>query len=114
MLADARAREHMGEEQALVDLGAALVALAMSGLRVALGAGRDQPGDELRRGVDEVVEPPERRAALRQAIVDLLDMSGEKGFARRVRVRQQRLRSRPFRLVPPRLRRQPPKESRRA
>ena len=114
MLADARAREHMGEEQALVDLGAVLVALPMSGLRVDLGARRNQPGDELRRGVDEVVEPPERRAALRQAIVDKFDMSGEKRLARRVRVRQQRLRRRPFRFVPPGLRRQPPKQSRRA
>src|SRR3984957_21210851 len=41
-------------------------------------------------------------------------MGGEEGFARFMRVRQQRVRGRPFRLVPPRLPRQPPKESRRA
>ena len=102
------------KKQALVDLNAVLVALPMSGLRIDLGSRRDQSRNDLRRRVDEVVEAPERRAAFGQAIVDLLDMSGEKGFARRVRVRQQRLRSRPFRFVPPRLRRQPPKESRRA
>ena len=36
MLADARARKHMGEEQALVDLDAVLVALPMSGFGVDL------------------------------------------------------------------------------
>src|SRR3984957_11828297 len=114
MLADAWAGKHMRKEEALVDLRDVLVALPMSGLRGDLSSCRDQSRNELRRGVNKVVEAPERRAAFGQAIVDRLDMSSEEGFARRVRVRQQCLRSHPFRFVPPRLRRQPPKESRRA
>ncbi len=103
MFADARAREHMRKEQALVDLGAGLVALPMSGLGVDLVSCRDQPGDELRRGVNEVVEATECRAAFGQAIVDRLDVSGEEGFARRARVRHERVRSRLFGFAPPRL-----------
>ena len=93
MLADARAREHMGEEEALVDLDAVLVALRMSGFGADFLSCRDQSRNELRRGVDEIVEAAEGRAALGQAIVDLLDVGGEKRFARRARVRQQRLRA---------------------
>ena len=87
MFADARARKHMREEQPLVDLEAILVALPMSGLGVDLLSCRRQPGDEVRRGVDEVVEASEGRTALGQTIVDPLDMSGEERFARCVRVR---------------------------
>src|SRR5277367_6382775 len=71
MFADARARKHMREKQALVDLGTVLVALPMGGFGVDLVSCRDQPGDELRRGVDEVVAATERRAVFGQAIVDL-------------------------------------------
>ena len=49
----------MGKEQALVDLDAVLVALRMSGLGVDLLSCRDQSRDEIRRGVDEVVEAAE-------------------------------------------------------
>ena len=62
MLADQRARKHVGEEQALVDLDAILIALGMCGLGVDLRSGRDQSRDESRRAVDEVVEAAEDRA----------------------------------------------------
>ena len=53
MPADARARKHMGEEHALVDLDAVLVALAMSGFGADLVAGRHQSRNKRR--------PPHRR-----------------------------------------------------
>ena len=43
-----------------LDLGAGLVALPMNGFGADLVSCRDQPWDELRRGVDEVVEATER------------------------------------------------------
>ena len=60
MFTDARAGKDMRKEQALVDLDAVLVALPMGGFGVDLISCRDQPGDKICRGVDEVVEAPER------------------------------------------------------
>ena len=107
-------REHMREEQALVDLDAVLVALRMSRVGADLLLRRDQPRNERRRGVDELVDAAESRAALGQAVVNLFDMRGEERFARRAPVRHERVGSRLFGLVPPRLWRQPAKENRRA
>ena len=83
MFADARARKHMRKEQALVDLDAVLVALRMSRLGLDLLPRGDQSGNEIRSGVDEVVEAPEDCAALGQETVNLLDVNSEKQFARR-------------------------------
>ena len=113
MLADARARQHVGEKQALVDLDAVLVALAVSGFGADFLPGRDQSRNKRGRGVGEIVEAAEGRGALGQEIVDPLDMQAEKRFARSARGRQQRIRGRLFGLVPPRLWRQLAKESRR-
>ena len=46
MLADVRARKNMGEEEALVDLGAVLVALPMNRLGLDLLSCRDQSGNQ--------------------------------------------------------------------
>ncbi len=80
MLADARAREHVSKEQALVDLDAVLVALPMRRFGGDLLSRRDQSGNEVRRGVDEIFDAPKRRAAFGQAIVDRLDVSGEEAI----------------------------------
>ena len=66
VLADARACKHMGEKQALVDLDAVLVALAVSGFGADFLLGRDQSWNKRRRGVGEIVEAAEVRAALGQ------------------------------------------------
>ena len=112
MLADARTRKHMRKEQALIDLDAVLVALRMNRLGLDLLSCRDQSRNEFRRGVNEVIEAAENRGALRQEVIDLLDVGGEKRFARSACVGRQRVRGRLLGLISPRLRWQPPKESR--
>ena len=113
MLADQRARKHVGKEQSLVDLDAVFVALEMRGLGVDLRSGRDQSRNKLRRIVGEVVEAAKDRALCGQAVVDLIDVGGEKGLARGAGDGEQRVRGPLLGLVAPGFIRQRPKESRR-
>ena len=114
MLADAGARKHVGKKEALVDLDAVLLALAVNGFGPNFLLSWDQPRNQRRRGVDEVVEAAEARAALGQEIVDLLDVEAQKRFARGSGGRQQRLGSRLLGRVSARFRGQLAKKRRRA
>src|SRR5271166_3701633 len=113
MLADPWAREHVGEEQALVDLDPILLALAMSGLGVDLFPGRNESGNKLSRRVHEVVEAAEHRAPDGEARVNLIDMGGEKCLARGAGDGLERIRGRLFGVVAPWFGRKRPKQSRR-
>ena len=73
----------------------------MRGLGVDLRSGRDQSRNKLRRIVGEVVEAAKDRALCGQAVVDLIDMGGEKGFARGAGDGEQRLRGPLLGLVAP-------------
>ena len=106
------AGEHMGEEDALVDLDAVLVALVERGLGGNLLAARHQAGNGRRRGVDEVLDPDEAGPLAGQRVIDPVGMGGEEALPAGAGGRQDFAGRRGFRGVPLRLRRQGGEEPR--
>ena len=111
MRAGPRTCEHMGEEDALVDLDAVLVALVQG----RLGGHFLRRGSEARNGgrggKDQVLEP--HHVAGGDLVVDRLGMDGEEALARRPRPGEHQRRRFRLGFVPPRLRRERGEERRR-
>src|SRR5258708_9051387 len=91
MAAGGFAGEYAGEENALIELDAVLVALQVLGLGRDLRCGRRQARDGHGRGEDQVFQPNESRALVRQLVVERLGMGGEELFALLARGGENRL-----------------------
>ena len=96
-----RARQHVGEEDALVDLDAVLVALVQAGLGGDLLGRRGETGHRGRRRKHQILEA--KHLAGRDLVVDRLGMDGEEAFAGLARTAEDQRRRCGFGGVPPRL-----------
>ena len=81
MRAAARVGEHVGEEDPLLDLEALLVLLQQLALGVDRGAGRQQVGVALGRGVDELGHAQRPCAPVGELVVDRLGLGAEPRLA---------------------------------
>jgi hypothetical protein len=81
MRAGLRVRQDVGEEDALIDLDAVLVALRFPALRIDLRARRRQAGNELRGLIGERLGAHEAGLVLGQHRIERLRVFPEKGFA---------------------------------
>src|SRR4051812_37897741 len=72
----------MGEEQALRDLRALLLALQVLGLRVDLRAGRDEARDALGGAIDQLVEAQSDGVVLGELGIELLGVLAQVALAR--------------------------------
>ena len=72
----------MGDEQALRDLRALLLALEVLGLGLDLGARGDEPGEALGGAVDQLVEAQRGGVVVGQVRVELLGVLAQVALAR--------------------------------
>ena len=72
----------MGEEQALRDLRALLLALEVLGLGLDLGARGDEPREALGGAVDQLVEAQRRGVVVGEGRVELLGVLAQEALAR--------------------------------
>src|SRR6185437_1693705 len=75
-------RQHLREENALVDFDAVFLALQMLGLRRHLPARRRQPGDQFGGIIDQVLDAPKSPEIAGQSAIDRLGVPLQKRFAR--------------------------------
>src|SRR5436309_6352650 len=81
MRAGSGMRKDVREENALIDLGAVLVALHLLTLRRDLRARRHETGNQIGSGVDQRLGAQERGLTLSQCAINRLGMTGQKCFA---------------------------------
>ena len=108
-----RAAEHGGQEQALVDLEPALVALDGALLRRDLLRGRDQPRDHAGGPDHQILDPHETRPPHRQRVIDGIAVAAKKPHTGIARPLLNRARGGMLARIAARLGRQPPQEPRR-
>ena len=106
MEAGAGVAEHMGEQDALVDLDAVLVALVETGFGGDLPLGGDEAGHQRGGAPGQLLHAEEARAAGGRFVVDTLRVRGQEALARCAGRRQHGSGRRGLGGTPLRLRRQ--------